>query len=137
MEEDKELERIKSKIINEMLRNASKKEQMKSVSNKPVDLTDETFAETVQMHPLVVVDFWAPWCAPCRMVAPIVEGLALDYAGRVLFGKLNMDENPQVATQFQIRSIPTILVFKNGKTVDRIVGAMPRQMLEPQIARYF
>ena len=75
----------------------------------------------------------APWCAPCHMVAPIIEGMARDYAGRILFGKLNVDENRGVAMHHQIMSIPTLLVFKNGKLVDRIIGAMPRKMLEPKI----
>ena len=137
MVEDKELEKIKLKKLREMLkRRTPDKEQKKTALNKPVDLTDETFAETVRSNPLVIVDCWAPWCAPCRMVAPIIEEMAGDYTGRILFGKLNVDESPQVAMQYQIMGIPTLLVFKNGKLVDRIVGAMPRQMLEPKITRY-
>jgi thioredoxin 1 len=108
----------------------------KSVSGKPVDLTDATFTEVVQNNSLVVVDCWAPWCGPCLYVSPIVEEIARDYAGRIFFGKLNIDENREVAMQYGIMSIPTLLVFKNGKLVDRIVGAMPRQMLEPKITRY-
>ena len=137
MVEDKELEKIKLKKIREMLRRKTpEKEKKKTALNKPVDLTDETFAETVQSNPLVVVDCWAPWCAPCHMVAPIVEEMAGDYAGRILFGKLNVDENQRVAMQYEIMSIPTLLVFKNGKLVNRIIGAMPRQMLEPGITQY-
>ncbi len=108
----------------------------KSVLDKPVDLTDATFKEAVQNYPLVVVDCWAPWCAPCHMVGPVVEGLARDYAGKILFGKLNVDENRRIAMQHQIMSIPTMLVFKSGKLVDRMIGAMPRQMLEPKITRH-
>jgi len=141
--EDKELERIRLKKLKEMFRRAAseKKEgnlqkQGKSVSDKPVDLSDGTFTEVVQNHLLVVVDCWAPWCGPCYMVAPVVEDLARDYAGKILFGKLNVDENRRTAMQHQIMSIPTMLVFKNGKLVDRIIGAMPRQMLEPKITRY-
>ena len=113
----------------------SRKEE-KSVSDKPVDLTDATFTEAIQNHPLVVVDCWAPWCAPCHMVAPVVEELARDYAEKILFGKLNVDENRRIAMQHQIMSIPTMLVFKSGKLVDRMIGAMPRQMLEPKITRH-
>jgi len=141
--EDKELERIRLNKLKEMFRRAAseKKEenlqnQGKSVLDKPVDLSDATFTEVVQNHPLVVVDCWAPWCGPCYMVAPVVEDLARDYAGKILFGKLNVDENRRTAMQHQIMSIPTMLVFKNGKLVDRIIGAMPRQMLEPKITRY-
>jgi thioredoxin 1 len=126
-------ERLKKerKVLKE--RPEPSREKGKSVSDKPVDLIDATFTEAVQNHPLVVVDCWAPWCGPCYMVAPVVEDLAQDYAGKILFGKLNVDENRKVAMQYQIMSIPTLLVFKNGELVDRIVGAMPRKMLEPKI----
>jgi len=134
--EDEELERIKRAKLQEMMRNVAGKKQEKPTLNKPVKVTDATFKETIQNHPLVVVDCWAPWCGPCHMVAPVIEGMARDYAGRILFGKLNVDENREVAVQYQIMGIPTLLVFKNGKLVDRIVGAMPRQMLEPKIKRY-
>ena len=135
--EDEELERIKRAILQEMMRGRNSKKQGKSLSNKPMQVTDATFKEIIRNHPLVVVDCWAPWCAPCHMVAPVVEEMARDYAGRILFGKLNVDENREVATRYQIMGIPTLLVFKNGKLVDRIVGAMPRQTLEPKIIRYF
>lgn len=134
-EENEELERIKRAKLQEMMRRAVQK-QAKPALSKPVEVTDATFKEIIQNHPLVVFDCWAPWCSPCYMVAPIIEEMARDYAGRVLFGKLNVDENREVATQYQIMGIPTLLVFKNGKLVDRIVGAMPRQMLEPKITRY-
>ena len=134
--EDEELERIKRARLREIMRGASKREQGESASNKPIKVTDATFKETIQNHPLVVIDCWAPWCGPCQIVAPVIEAMAQDYAGKILFGKLNVDENRKVATQYQVMSIPTLLVFKNGKLIDRIVGAMPRQMLEPKITRY-
>jgi thioredoxin 1 len=143
MGEDKELERIRSKKLREMFKrrlleekHTPSYEERNFPLTKPIDLTDSTFKQTIQNHPLVVVDCWAPWCAPCRMVAPVIEALALDYSGKILFGKLNVDENSGVATTFQIMSIPTLLVFKNGKLVDRIVGAQPREMLEPKISRH-
>ena len=114
----------------------SSREKVKSASSRPVDLTDATFAEAVQNHLLVVVDCWAPWCGPCLYVSPIVEEMARDYAGRIFFGKLNVDENQEIATQYGIMSIPTLLVFKSGRLVDQIIGAMPRQMLEPKITGY-
>ena len=135
-EKDEELERVKRARLQEMMREVAGKRQVKPALSKPIEVTDATFHETVQNHPLVVVDCWAPWCGPCHMVAPVIEEMARDYAGRILFGKLNVDENREVATQYQIMGIPTLLVFKNGKLVDRIVGAMPRQMLEPKITRY-
>ncbi len=134
--EDEELERIKRAKLQEMMRVRNSKNRGKSLSNKPMQVTDAMFKEMIRNHPLVVVDCWAPWCAPCHMVAPVVEKMARDYAGRILFGKLNVDENREVATGYQIMGIPTLLVFKNGKLVDRIVGAMPRQMLEPKITRH-
>lgn len=113
------------------------REKGKSASNKPVvDLTDATFTEAVQNHPLVVVDCWAPWCQPCLFVSPVVEEIAQDYVGRIFFGKLNVDNNRNIAVQHQIMSIPTLLVFKNGKLVDQIIGAMPRKMLEPKIIQH-
>lgn len=143
MVEDKELERIKRRKLKQMLGRETSEEkenpvekQEKSATSKPVKLTDATFKETVQNHSLVVVDCWASWCAPCRMVAPILEELAKDYAGKILFGKLNVDENRRTTKQYQIMSIPALLVFKNGKLVDRIIGAMPRKKLEPKITRH-
>ena len=134
-EKDEELEKIKRAKLEEMMHGVVQKPE-KPASDKPIEITDVTFKETIQNHSLVVVDCWAAWCAPCRMVAPIIDEMARDYAGKILFGKLNVDENREVATQYEIMSIPTLLVFKNGQLVDRVVGAMPRQMLEPKITRY-
>jgi thioredoxin len=114
----------------------SAREKAKLASNEPVDLTDATFAEAVQKCPLVVVDCWAPWCGPCRMVAPIIEEMARDYAGRIQFGKLNVDENRRIAMQYQIMSTPMLLVFKNGKLVDQTIGVMPREKLEPKVTHH-
>ena len=137
MEEDAELEKIKRRKLRQLMKKAAEPEKKKKPDlNKPVEVSDGTFKDMIQNHPLVVVDCWAPWCGPCHVVAPVIEEMAQDYAGRIFFGKLNVDENRRVATQYQIMSIPTLLVFKNGKLVDRIVGAMPRQMLEPKITRY-
>jgi len=134
--EDEELERIKRTKLRKIMKGMVSQKQGESALNKPVNVTDATFKEMIKNQPLVVVDCWAPWCAPCHMVAPIIEEMARDYAGRILFGKLNVDENREVAMQYQIMSIPTLLVFKNGKIVDRIIGAMPRQVLEPKITRH-
>ena len=137
MVEDEELEKIRQRKLGQLLKKASETEKRKeSATNKPVEVTDVTFKEMIQNHPLVVVDCWAPWCGPCHMVAPVIEEMAQDYAGKILFGKLNVDENQEVAMEYQIMSIPTLLVFKNGTLVDRIIGAMPRQTLEPKITKY-
>jgi len=93
---------------------------------KPVTVTDATFHEEVEQSALpVLVDMWAPWCGPCRMIAPFVDQLALEKAGRLRVAKLNVDENPNVAMRFDIQSIPALLVFKDGREVDRIIGAVP------------
>jgi len=97
---------------------------------KPLEVTDATFQQEVMQSDVpVLVDFWAVWCGPCRMVAPILEKLAGEYVGKIKIAKLNVDENPAVSQQYQIRSIPTMYVFKNGKVVDQVVGAAPEHML--------
>jgi thioredoxin 2 len=98
-----------------------------AVDGRPVTVTDATFAAEVERSPVpVVVDLWAPWCGPCRMVAPIIEELAAQMAGRVRFAKVNVDENPATASRFGVRSIPTLLVLRDGREIDRIVGAQPK-----------
>nr|2YNX_A Chain A, LACA THIOREDOXIN [synthetic construct]2YNX_B Chain B, LACA THIOREDOXIN [synthetic construct] len=102
-----------------------------------VQLNDENFDEVIKKNnKVVVVDFWAEWCGPCRMIAPIIEELAKEYAGKVVFGKLNVDENPEIAAKYGIMSIPTLLFFKNGKVVDQLVGAMPKEALKERIKKY-
>ncbi len=136
--EDEDLEKIRRKRLEEMMKSISEKNVKPPLqaSSKPVDLTDATFNKFVEDNHLSVIDCWAPWCGPCRFVSPVVEELARDYVGTISFGKLNVDNNQGVAAQYGIRSIPTLLVFKDRKLVDQIVGAMPRQMLEPRITRH-
>ena len=133
--EDEELERLKEKKLREMMKRILRGGSEKTL-DKPLDLSDETFSEVVSKYPFVVIDCWAPWCGPCRIVSPIIEELAKDYAGKIVFGKLNVDKNQRVPLQYGIMSIPTLLVFKNGKLVDRIVGAMPKSMLVQRITRH-
>lgn len=98
--------------------------------------TDASFQEDVLRSEVpVLVDFWAPWCGPCKMIAPAVEQLATDFEGRAVVGKLNVDENPQVAMQFGIRSIPTLLIFQGGQVVDQIMGAVPGRVLSERLGR--
>ena len=101
---------------------------------KPTETTDATFKDEVLDNELpTLVDFWAPWCGPCRMVAPVVEELAEEYEGKVSFYKLNTDDNPQVASTYGIRSIPTLLVFKGGEPVGQIVGFRPKGDLKKRL----
>lgn len=110
--------------------------EVQTAEGAVLELTDASFDAAVSGHALLVVDCWAVWCGPCRMVAPVIEELAKDYAGRATFGKLDVDKNPATARRFQIQSIPTILIFKNGRLVNQKLGALPRAMLEPAIAKH-
>ena len=103
---------------------------------EPIELNENSFEEFIKKYPLVVVDCWAPWCGPCRMVAPVFDELAKDYQGKIVFGRLNTDENQGIAMKFNIMSIPTFLIFKNGELIDRPVGAMPRPSLESTITKH-
>jgi thioredoxin 1 len=101
---------------------------------KPIIVTDATFQRDVLESDLpVLVDLWAAWCAPCRMIAPVVEKMAKDYAGRMKVAKLNVDENPAVSMRYQVQSIPTLLVFRGGRIVERIVGAAPEPLLRGKV----
>jgi thioredoxin 2 len=99
--------------------------------DSPVDVTDKTFRdEVLSFSGSVLMDCWAPWCGPCRMVAPVLNQLAAEYAGRIKIAKLNVDENPMTASQYAIQSIPTMLLFKNGQQVHKLVGALPKEEIE-------
>ncbi|MCB0489733.1 MAG: thioredoxin [Cyclobacteriaceae bacterium] len=101
---------------------------------KTLELNDSNFEETIKGDKPVLVDFWAEWCGPCKMIGPVVEELAGDYEGKAVVAKLNVDENPEVAGKYGIRSIPTLLVFKGGQIVDKQVGAVPKSVLAQKLA---
>ncbi len=103
---------------------------------QPVAFTDATFDAEVAKGGLILVDFWAAWCGPCRRVSPVLEGIARDHSRSLTVGKLNVDENPRTAARFQVMSIPTLLLFKDGKLVDGIVGAVPRAQIESLVSRW-
>ena len=131
MEPDRELEMLLKRKATKMT------EQARSQENIPsgvIELTDTTLMSTIRDSAIpVFVDLWAPWCTPCNAVAPILEQLDEEYRGRMRFARLNTDENPQTANKFRVMSIPTFLVFKNGKLAARFVGAMPKAKFKAQI----
>lgn len=135
---DKELEEIKKKKMEQL-----KKQYMfggqkmnENMPDTPIKVTDADFDEIVKKYNTVVVDCWAPWCGPCRMVAPVIDELAKEMQGKIVFGKLNVDENQMTSMKYQIMSIPTLLVFKNGNLVDTLIGAYPKEILKQRLERY-
>ena len=126
----RKMEQLKKQYLN---RGNIMEENMPST---PINMTDADIDGNIGKYQTVVVDCWAPWCGPCRMVGPIVEDLAREMKGKIVFGKLNVDENQATSTKYGIMSIPTLLVFKNGELVDRIVGAMPKDALKAKLTPY-
>ena len=101
-----------------------------------VELNDAIFdSEVLKSESPVLVDFWAPWCGPCRILAPVVEEIANSYTGRIKVGKLNVDDNQETTMQYSIRSIPTLILFKNGKALDQIIGAVPKSEIEKMVKK--
>jgi len=130
---EKKMKKYREQIDNNITTNNN---QDKDISG-PITLTDYNFDETTRKYSLLVVDFWAPWCGPCKLVSPLIDQLAIELRGKVVFRKLNVDENPTVANIFGIQSIPTLIIFKNGEAIDGLMGALPKQQLISTISRYF
>ncbi len=101
--------------------------------SKPVEITDSNFEKIINSDKPVLIDFWAEWCGPCKMIGPLVEELANEFEGKAIIGKVDVDTNPEVSAKFGIRSIPTLLVFKDGEIVDKQVGAVPKSVLSEKI----
>lgn len=132
MSSDDELEAIKQRKMVELQKAAAAKAMMSALT-EPVILTDSNFKTEIAKYAVMLIDFWAPWCGPCRMVSPIIEQLAKEYSGRVAFGKVNVDENQMMSASFGIQSIPTMMIFRGGKVVDVMIGALPKSQIEMKI----
>ena len=132
---NEELTMIREKKLKELYQQNFERETMTEgkVFDAPLHIDDSSFQTVIRQHDMVVVDCWAPWCGPCRVLGPVIDQLAKDYAGKIVFAKLNTDENRETATGFGIMSIPTILVFKKGELVDRMVGALPKPLLQQKL----
>jgi thioredoxin 1 len=135
MSSDPELDRILKKKMEEF-RQKNKQEIGIRQNSGPVILSDENFEMFVAENRVAVIDFWAPWCGPCRIVSPIIEELSRNYSGKIAFGKLNVDENPLTSARYGIQSIPTIIIFLDGKIEDKIIGAVPKYVIESRIRPY-
>jgi thioredoxin 1 len=131
-----EIEEIRQKKMAAMMQNAeSSKSGGSGWPEAPVIVRDSDFEEFIKKHPKVVVDCWAPWCGPCRMLSPTIDSMAKDHQGKIVYGKLNTDENFATAGKYKIMSIPTLLFFKNGQLVDKMIGAAPRAIVEQNISK--
>ena len=132
-----ELDEIRKKKMEKMMSEMNKPPAPSvQFPNKPIVITDDTVDSAASQYPIFILDCWAQWCGPCRMLGPIIEELARDFAGKIVFGKLNVDENMQTSNKHNISAIPTMLVFKNGKLVDKLVGAYPKATLTAKIQKY-
>jgi len=110
-------------------------QQMTKENGLVVEVNGVNIEELVKNNPSLVVDCWAPWCGPCRMMSPVIDELAADYKGKITFGKLNTDLNQDIAAKYEIQAIPTLLIFKDGKLADRKVGALPKKILEGELTK--
>lgn len=133
-----ELEEIKKRKLEQLKKQYMNggKNMEGNLPNAPLEITDADVEDNIKKYETIVIDCWAPWCGPCRMVHPIIEELAKEMQGKIVFGKLNVDENPVTSAKHQIMSIPTLLIFKNGTLVDRLIGAMSKEMLKQQLEKY-
>ena len=139
MEDDGELEMIRRRMMEDIttrMKGGAAPGAQPVAAATPTNLSDMSFDEFIKRNQVAFVDFWAPWCGPCRMVAPVVEKLASELRGKVAFGKLNVDDNPVKSAEFNIMSIPTMMIFYGGKPADMIVGAVPRAEILSRLGRY-
>ncbi len=133
-----ELEEIKRRKLDELKQRYLNggKNMEDDFPDTPLKITDTDIDEYIKKYKTIIIDCWAPWCGPCRMVGPVIEELAKEMQGKIVFGKLNVDENPITSAKHQIMSIPTLLIFRNGNLIDRFVGAIPKDQLKQRIETY-
>ena len=132
-----ELDEIKRKKMEKMMNDMNRPPAPSiELPDKPVIVTDATIDSMASAYPLFILDCWAEWCGPCRMIGPIIEQLAAEMKGRAVFGKLNVDQNMQTANKYRISAIPTLMIFKDGKLIDKLVGAYPKPALVAKLEKY-
>jgi thioredoxin 1 len=127
-----DLESIRMKKMEAIMAKIGKK----SMPNKPIKATDDTIDKLINKYPVVVIDCWAPWCGPCQIMSPVIDELANEMQGKVVFLKLNTDENKATASRFNVMSIPTLFLFKDGRLVDSSIGVLPPDLLRDWVERY-
>jgi thioredoxin 1 len=113
----------------------NEKELRKNIKD-PLNLDDSSFFQTISKFPLLLVDFWAPWCGPCRMMSPLIDQVGKEYMGKLVVGKVNVDENPTISRQFGISSIPTLILFKKGQAVNKIIGSVSKNKIDEMVSMH-
>lgn len=130
--EDEELRIINEKRMKKLQQIVNEKELLKNITD-PINLDDSDFTESINKFPLLLVDFWAPWCGPCRMMSPVIDEVGKEYQGKLVVGKVNVDENPSISRQFGISSIPTLILFKKGQAVNNIIGSVSKSRIDEMV----
>ena len=130
--EDEELKIINEKRMKKLQQIINEKELLKNIKD-PLNLDDSSFFQTISKFPLLLVDFWAPWCGPCRMMSPLIDQIGKEYMGKLVVGKVNVDENPTISRQFGISSIPTLILFKRGQAVNKIIGSVSKNKIDEMV----
>lgn len=130
--EDEELRIINEKRMKKLQQIVNEKELLKNITD-PINLDDSDFTESINKFPLLLVDFWAPWCGPCRMMSPVIDQVGKEYQGKLVVGKVNVDENPSISRQFGISSIPTLILFKKGQAVNNIIGSVSKSRIDEMV----
>jgi len=134
--EDPELEAIRQKKMMQLHRFLEREAERSLWPSSPIHVSDLDFNETISKYPLVLVDFWASWCMPCKMIASTLDQLSSEYKGKVVFAKLDVDQNKRTTEAYKVSGIPTLIMFKNGRPAERVTGALPRHALKGLIERH-